>query len=207
VALTQLPPLDPVAVDPLNDDHPMRHVVRQVAFDPAGWTPERAARVAALFDGLAPEWHTRMGPDRLGALHDALDRGGVAGRVCLELGSGTGFATPILAGAFPVVVSADLSTEMLARAPAIVPRVLADASRLPVRDAAVDIAVLVNMLLFPTEVARVLAPHGTLVWVNTSGPATPIHLPASDVVAALGSGWTAVASSAGTGTWCVARRG
>jgi hypothetical protein len=55
-------------------------------------------------------------------------------------------------------------------------------------------------------VARVLAPDGCLVWVNTSGEQTPIYLPADDVVAALGDGWTGVASEAGTGTWCVARR-
>ncbi len=205
--LTDLPPLAPAeAVDPLPCDHPMRTVVRQVAFEPDGWTPERARKVEALFDGLAPEWHTRMGPDRLGALSDALDRGGVTGRVCLELGSGTGFATPILAGRFATVVAMDLSAEMLALAPSVSPRARVDASKLPVRSASADVIVLVNMLLFPVEMARVLAPAGALVWVNTSGPATPIHLPAADVIAALGEGWSGVSSSAGAGTWCVARR-
>ncbi len=62
------------------------------------------------------------------------------------------------------------------------------------------------MLLFPQEMARVLAPQGVLVWVNTSGDRTPIHLPADDVVTAMGEGWTGTASEAGTGTWCVTRR-
>lgn len=206
MSLTVLPPLAPAAaVDPLPCDHPMRTVVRQVAFEPGGWTPERARKVEALFDGLAPEWHTRMGPDRLGALSDALDRGLVTGRVCLELGSGTGFATPILAERFDVVAM-DLSVEMLALAPAVAPRVRVDASRLAVRSSSADVVVLVNMLLFPAEMDRVLAPAGALVWVNTSGPATPIHLPAEDVMTALGPRWVGVASSAGAGTWCVARR-
>ena len=205
--LSFLPAAAPAeAVDPLPCDHPMRTVVRQVAFEPDGWTPERARKVEALFDGLAPEWHTRMGPDRLGALSDALDRGGVTGTVCLELGSGTGFATPILVDRFASVLAMDLSAEMLALAPPVAPRVRVDASKLPVRAASADVVVLVNMLLFPAEMARVLHPAGALVWVNTSGPATPIHLPADDVMRALGSPWVGVASSAGAGTWCVARR-
>jgi hypothetical protein len=64
----------------------------------------------------------------------------------------------------------------------------------------------INMLLFPREVARALAPDGVLVWVNTSGAETPIFLPADDVVTALGDGWQGTASQAGTGTSCVARR-
>jgi hypothetical protein len=52
----------------------------------------------------------------------------------------------------------------------------------------------------------VLAPPGALVWVNTLGPNTPIHLTAEEVDAALGGSWDIVASEAGWGTWCVARR-
>ena len=44
---------------------------------------------------------------------------------------------------------------------------------------------LVNCFLFPDEVDRVLAPDGVVVWVNSSGAETPIHLPSDDVVAAL----------------------
>ena len=62
------------------------------------------------------------------------------------------------------------------------------------------------MLLFPVEIDRVLAPDGVLVWVNTSGEHTPIHLTAAEVERALPGAWDVVASSAGRGTWAVARR-
>ncbi len=199
-------------------DHPMRVVTRQVAFEPGGWTPERRARVAALFDGLAPEWHTRNHPGRDAPLLDALDRGvgasiampSTATTTCLELGSGTGVTTASLAERFERVVALDLALEMLRLAPAdAAPRVQADAADLPFAEGSADVVVLVNTLLFPAEIDRVLAPEGRLVWVNTRGPLTPIHLSAEDVIAALdGTGtWNALASEAGPGTWCVAWRG
>lgn len=192
-----------------NADHPMRQVTRQVAFEPGGWTPERQAKVADLFDGLAPEWHTREVPGRYDALNDALDRGGVpTDGPALELGSGTGLSTPLLAERFPGLIAADLSREMLRLAPAdAAPRVQLDSSGLPFPDGAMSVVLAINMLLFPREMARVLAPTGVLVWVNTSGDRTPIHLPADDVVSAMGAGWIGTASAAGTGTWCVTRRG
>lgn len=191
-----------------NADHPMRTVTRQVAFEPDGWTPERRAKVAELFDGLAPEWHTREVPGRYDALNDALERGGVpTDGPTLELGSGTGLSTPLLADHFPGLIAADLSIEMLRLAPAdAAPRLQADSSQLPFAAGSLRVVVVVNMLLFPTEMDRVLAPDGVLVWVNTSGDRTPIHLPSDDVVAALPGDWTGKASEAGTGTWCAARR-
>ena len=56
---------------------------------------------------------------------------------------------------------------------------------------------LVNCFLFPEEVDRVLAPDGVVVWVNSSGAETPIHLPPDDVAAALPGRWTGVESTAG----------
>jgi SAM-dependent methyltransferase len=183
-------------------------VTREVAFDPDSWTPARRAEVAELFDGEAPNWHTREVPGRYDALEDALARGGVpTDGPTLELGSGTGLSTPLLAGRFPRLIAGDLAIEMLRLAPAdVAPRLQCDSTELPFADGALQVVLAINMLLFPREVARVLAPDGCLVWVNTSGEQTPIHLPADDVVAALGDGWTGVASEAGTGTWCVARR-
>lgn len=194
-------------------DHPMRQVTRAVAGDPSLWSPQVAREVAERFDELAPVWHTRLRADRGEGLEDAFARGWppsagpVFGKVCLELGSGTGFSTPWLAERFPIVLAADLSAQMLARAPADVGlRLRADGARLPLRDGAVDVAVLVNALLFGPEADRVLAPSGTLVWVNTSGTSTPIHLPAQDVEAALPGEWDGVASQAGSATWAVLRR-
>jgi SAM-dependent methyltransferase len=211
MGVEHLPPVVPVHHEReagANADHPMRRVTRQVAFEPDGWTPERKAKVAELFDGLAPEWHTREVPGRYDALHDALDRGRVPrDGPALELGSGTGLSTPMLAERFPNLIAGDLSREMLRLAPAdAAPRLQLDSSRLPFPDGALTVVLVINMLLFPEEMARVVAPDGVLVWVNTSGDRTPIHLPADDVVEAMGAGWRGTASEAGTGTWCVARR-
>jgi SAM-dependent methyltransferase len=211
--VTELHPLVPAADDRpegAGADHPMRTVTRQVAFEPGGWDAERRAKVARLFNDLAPEWHTRLSEERLEVVFDALDRGGLpggAGTRCVEVGSGTGFATPILADRFGTVLAVDVAIEMLRRAPADEGhRVLADAARLPVPDGGADVVVLVNALLFPGEVDRVLRPDGAVVWVSSLGDRTPIYLSAHDVVAALPGDWRAVSSTAGWGTWSVHRR-
>jgi ubiquinone/menaquinone biosynthesis C-methylase UbiE len=173
------------------------------------WDAGARVEVAALFDGLAPEWHTRTSPERARVVDDAFERGGVgSGDTALELGSGTGAYTGVLAERFGRVVATDLSIEML-RLAAGEPghRMLADAHRLPLRDGSVDAAVLVNMLLFPDEVDRVLAPGGCVVWVNSSGEATPIHLMPDEVADALPGSWTGTWARAGTGLWTVLRRG
>ena len=190
-----------------NEDHPMRKVTRQVAFEESGWTPERAVKVRSLFDELAPEWHTRSSEHRFEPVGDALDRGGpIPAGLALELGSGTGLLTEWLSARFPALIAVDLSLEMLRLAPATPPRLLADGSRLPLRDGAASVVLLINMLLFPAEVDRVLAPDGALVWVNTSGDRTPIHLSAEELDDALPGAWHGVAAEAGWGTWAVLRR-
>jgi SAM-dependent methyltransferase len=200
---------DPPKPDQTGAEHPMRKVTRQVAFDVDGWTKERAGKVAALFDGLAPEWHEHANdPQRTAPLDDAYARGGVPrGGRCLEVGSGTGANTVFLAGHHETVVAADLAMEMLRRAPSDVGyRVRADTSNTPVASGSIHVAVLANALLVPSEMDRVLSPRGALVWVNTAGDLTPIHLSAEDVVAAMPGGWDAVASEAGWGTWAVLTR-
>lgn len=189
-------------------DHPMRKVTRQIAFEAGGWSDERAGKVAALFDSLAPEWTSRFRDERLDAVEDALARGGpFSGGHCLEVGSGTGLITAALAARFSSVIAVDLSLEMLVRAPAQPGcRVQADGGRLPVPDGRADCVALVNAFLFPHEVDRVLAPGGAIVWVSTIGDATPIYLPAADVDAALPGDWHGVAAAAGWGTWAVLRR-
>ncbi len=193
----------------LASDHPMRAVTRAVAFDPDGWTPARRAEVMALFDGLADDWSSRDIAGREAPLLDALDRGiGAAPpatrRVALDVGAGNGLHTRHLAPQFEVLVSVDLSHEMLRHAPVgPAARVQGDASRLPVPDASVDVLVLANAFLFPDEVPRVLAPSGVVVWVNSRGTGTPIHLLAAEVDAALPGRWSGVASTAGWGTWSV----
>jgi len=204
--LDRVIPEAPGRPDLAGPDHPMRKVTRQIA-EGGGWDRERAAKVAELFDGLAPEWHLRGSPERLEPLEDALARGDVGSGVCVEVGSGTGIATPLLAGAFDLVVAVDLSMEMLVRAPAEPgPRVLADAARLPLPDRSADAVVLLNAFLFPAEVDRVLRPDGAVVWVSAVGDRTPIWLPPDDVVAALPGEWSGVGADAGWGSWVVARK-
>jgi SAM-dependent methyltransferase len=189
--------------------HPMRAVTRQIAFEPGGWTAERRGKVAELFDGLAPGWHSHLhDPQRSAPLEDAYARGDIPrGGRCLEVGSGDGQNTAYLASHHDVVLAADLSIEMLVRAPADVgARVRADAGSMPLRAGTVDTAVLVNAFLFPHELDRLLAADGTLVWVNTAGDLTPIHLTTDDVVRALPGTWDGVESAAGWGTWAVLHR-
>jgi len=194
-------------------DHPMRKVTQQVAFDPAGWTKERAGKVAQLFDAMASGWSERTSTERQEPLRDALERGGLDGLgegalgTCLEIGSGTGSSTGDLTARFERVVCVDLSREMLRHAtPTTGLPVNADAARLPVRNEGAACVVLVNALLFPAEIDRALSANGALVWVNSLGDRTPIHLSASDVERALPGAWRGRASEAGWGTWCVLRR-
>lgn len=191
----------------------MQALTRELAFNPAGWTPELLTRVTELFDALAPEWHTCAGEERLRPLRDVLRRGGVPkGGVCAEIGSGIGLQTALLLEHFDFVVSTDLSAEMLARTPrsGSVALVRADACRLPFPTGTLDALVAVNMYLFPAEYARVLRPGGRVVFVSVYGERTPIYLPAADVVRALEPALRpsdAVTSGYGISTWTVLTKG
>lgn len=213
--ITELPPVEIAGhrASGLGDErHPMRVMTRRAAgLEGPAWDDSARAQVAALFDELASEWHTRTSPERDAVVADALDRGLAdrpgGGDVCVELGAGIGAYTPRLAGRWRTVLATDIAIEMLELAPADVGhRVLADGARLPLADGAVDAVVLINAFLFPREIDRVLARDGVVVWVNSSGTQTPIHLPADDVVAALPGTWEGVSSAAGAGTWCVLSR-
>ena len=189
-------------------DHPMRNVTRQVAFE-QGWSTGRAKKVAELFDGLADSWVARReDPVKLAPVVDGLERGQVNldGR-WLELGSGTGAGTVALRRYADQVTAADLSFEMLSNAPAeLAPRVRADAMTLPFADDRFDGILMVNMLLFPDEVDRVLAPGGSLLWVNTLGDKTPIHLSGPDLLVALPGEWSGPTARSGSGFWAAVRR-
>jgi len=189
-------------------DHPMRRLTRSVALGEP-WTPDDADRVADIFDSLAEEWSARHVDDTKAApVRDALERGAVPiDGTWLELGSGTGAGTLLLAGIVRSLVATDLSAQMLHHAPGdLAPRVNADASMLPFPDRSFDVVLMINMLLFPHEVDRVLRPAGSVVWVNTLGDQTPIHLPSADVLAALPGAWSGRSARAGTGFWLAAER-
>jgi SAM-dependent methyltransferase len=187
----------------------MRNVTRQIAFQPGGWTPQRKAKVAALFDDLATGWNARStAEESWPPIDDAFARGGAMAGPFVEVGAGTGLATTRLAHHAGFVVAVDVAHEMLLRflEPSGSP-VLSDASTLPFRDRSVGTIIAVNAFLFPLEYDRVLKADGTILWINSLAEDTPIHLPVSDVVRALPGEWTAVSSEAGWGLWATVRRG
>jgi ubiquinone/menaquinone biosynthesis C-methylase UbiE len=193
-------------------DHPMRIATRRAAgLDAGGWTPQLRKEVGEFFDAMSSEWHTRTSPQRTAVVMDALDRGlrhdpSRAG-VAVEVGSGIGAYSGLLAQRFKTVLAIDLSLAMLRLAPPdIAQRIQADGARLPLRDSRATAVVLINCFLFPAEVDRILSPDGALVWVNSSGEQTPIFLDAEDLLSALPGKWTGTSSRAGEGTWCVLRR-
>ncbi|MFD0119791.1 class I SAM-dependent methyltransferase [Streptomyces sp. NPDC058320] len=157
---------------------------------------------------MAAEWDTTLATGRDEPLRDALERGGpFPGGQCLELGSGTGLFTELLRSEFSRVISVDLSEQMLRQAVDRSPaRVRADAAALPLVNAQVSVVAAIDMLLFPAEIVRVLAPNGVLLWINQLGEDGPLHLPAMDVADALPGDWQAVEANAGWGSWAVLRR-
>lgn len=193
-------------------DHPMRvATLRAAGIDRDGWTDDLRHDVEQYFDDLAGEWHARTSPERTAVVVDALTRGlnerQAAGGLAVEVGSGIGTYSALLAERFTKVLAIDLSLAMLRLAPvAPAHRVRADGAVLPVRSASAAAIVLVNAFLFPAEVDRVLRKDGLLVWVNSSGEQTPIHLSSEQVVARLPGRWQGTASRAGEGIWCVLRR-
>lgn len=207
--LTQLPD-HPGATEPepfAGPDNPMRVLTRAKAFGET-WTPSDASRVQEIFDGMAESWsETHVDPVKAAPVDDALDRGDLPldGR-WLDVGSGTGAGARILRGRVDSLVCTDLAAEMLRHAPDLAPKVRADASQLPFPNRSFDAILLINMLLFPTEIDRLLRSTGSILWVNTLGDQTPIHLPPFDVLDALPGAWTGLTARAGTGFWLAARR-
>ena len=190
----------------------MRIATRRAAgLDPGGWTGKLREEVADFFDDLAGEWHTRTSPERTAVVTDALARGldplHLPKGLVVEVGSGIGTYSNLLAQRFSTALAVDLSLPMLQRAPSgPAHRVQADAATLPIRDGAAAAVVLINAFLFPAEVDRVLSREGAMLWVNSSGEYTPIHLSVDDLLATLPRQWGGVASQAGDGLWCVLRR-
>jgi ubiquinone/menaquinone biosynthesis C-methylase UbiE len=139
------------------------------------------------FDRLAAGWEARLGPEALLPLDAALERLPSPPRRVLDLGTGTGKADRVVAKRFPraEIVGVDLSPAMIEEARKVLPaefsgRVrfeVADASRLPFEEGAFDLVVLLNMIPFFGELARVTAPGGRVAAASSFGPQTPIYVP------------------------------
>jgi SAM-dependent methyltransferase len=148
-----------------------------------------------MFDGLAPTWETRIGPHHLGALELALADVPAPRRV-LDLGTGTGVVALALADRYPEaeILGVDLSPGMIEEARLKVSAELAgrvdfevgDAAALSSPDGAFELVVLSNMIPFFDELARVVAPGGTLVFSFSKGADTPIYVPAERLREGLG---------------------
>ena len=142
--------------------------------------------VRAQFDRLAPVWDGRVGPEGLAPLVAALERLEAPPRRVLDLGTGSGKAARAVAARFPEagIDAVDLSPAMIEEArrhlpPELASRVrfaVADASALPFRDGEFDLVVLLNMIPFPEELARVVAPAGCVVFASSFGAGTPIYV-------------------------------
>ena len=167
------------------------------------------------FESLAPSWEDRRGPQSLEPLAAALDRVERPPHRILDLGAGTGIAARLLADRYlhASVVGVDLAPAMVkeARRRTDDPRVtfeVADASRLPHEDGSFDVVVLLNMIPFFDELARVTASGGTVIVAFSSGPATPIYVPPETLKREFGThGFTSFEDvAAGSGTALVASR-
>ncbi len=164
-----------------------RLTTRAVVAHPTLWRLFRRP-LRANFDALASQWHEIAGPEALAPLAEALGRLEAPPRRILDLGTGTGKGAQLAAERYPEaeVLGVDLSSGMIEEAgrrlpPELSGRVrfeVADASALPLGDGAFDLVVLLNMIPFFSELARVTAPGATVVVVHMSGDSTPIWTPA-----------------------------
>ena len=164
-----------------------RLTTRVVVSHPALWRLFRRP-LRASFDALAPQWHEIVSDEeRLAPLVEALGRLEAPPARVLDLGTGTGKGAQLVAERFPEteVLGVDLSPGMIEEAERLLPRELAgrvrfqvaDASALPLADGAFDLVVLLNMIPFFSELARVTAPGATVVVAHMSGAETPIWTP------------------------------
>jgi SAM-dependent methyltransferase len=194
-----------------------RLTTRVVVARPKLWRLFRGP-LRAQFDALAPEWDEILGDEALAPLDAALGRLETAPGRILDLGTGTGKAARLVAERFPQaeVVGVDLAPAMVEQASRLLPRELAghvcfevaDASALPFGDGEFDLIVLLNMIPFFGELARVTAPAGTVIVAHVSGPSTPIWTPPETLRARLALlGFERFEElAAGSGTALLARR-
>jgi SAM-dependent methyltransferase len=171
-----------------------RFATRAVVARPALWRLFRGP-LRAQFDSLAPIWDARREGASMLVLEEGFHHAGSAPHRILDLGTGTGVAARFLATRFPEaeVVGIDLSPRMIEEARALLPAELAgrvrfdvaDATRLPYEDGAFELVVLLNMIPFFDELARVTRPGGHVLFGFSSGADTPIYVPPATLGARL----------------------
>jgi SAM-dependent methyltransferase len=194
-----------------------RITTNAVVAQPGLWRVFRAP-MRKQFDWIASTWEEDRTPDHVAPVEAALERLDREPMRILDLGTGTGLAARLLANRFEraTIVGVDLSTEMVEEARRRLPPELAqrarfeaaDASRLPFGDGEFDLVVLLNMIPFFPELARVTAPGGTIVFASSYGAGTPIYVPPETIEEKLGRlGFTDLEEiDAGEGTAVIAKR-
>jgi malonyl-CoA O-methyltransferase len=137
----------------------------------------RPLRILDPRDGYAL-WASSYAPSAHNPLMSAEQRAmeerlaSVEAESALDIGTGSGRYLPILAACgITRVVGVDFSMPMLARNDSVFPLVCGDAERLPFADRTFDLVLasltvghLPDVVLWATEVARVLKPGGTLLY-------------------------------------------
>ena len=163
-----------------------RATTRAVVARPVLWPLFRRV-LRTYFDTLAPAWDDRRGPEALAPLEAALERVATPPRRVLDLGTGSGKGARLVADRYrdAEVVGVDLAPRMIDQAERHLPEALrervrflvADAAALPFGDGEFDLVLLLNMIPFFDELARVTVSDGTLVLSFSSGAQTPIYVP------------------------------
>ena len=170
------------------------------------------------FDRLATRWDAMRDPAHLAPVEAALGAVERAPARALDLGTGTGAAAQAVALRWPSVevVGVDISRRMIAEAGRTLPAELlgrvqfrvADAARLPFADGSFELVVHANMIPFFDELARVVAPGGSVIFGFSGGADTPIYVSPERLRAGLDQrGFVQFAAfSAGRGTALLARK-
>lgn len=194
-----------------------RFATRVVVRWPALWRVFRTP-LRAQFDALARGWQGPGGAGAAAPLAAVFDRLSGPPKCILDLGTGTGNGAQLAAARFPeaTVTGVDLSPGMIEEARRRLPAELAgrvrfevaDASALAFQDGAFDLVLLLNMIPFFSEIARITAPGGTVAIVHGWGASTPIWTPPETLrtgLAPFGFG-EFDELAAGSGTALIARR-
>lgn len=187
--------------------HPCRVWLERILRDESDQEAWRG--IAAAYEQMAPEWRSWVATQShyLDPVSDALTRIGRVDRA-VEIASGTGEATGLIAAQASLVLAVDSSPSMIARSP-VMPNVrwlLGDVRSLPVDPGWADLVVGLNAVPSFREIDRVCAPSGRVLWASSFGRDTPLYVEPERFVQLLGPEWVGAARRVGFGEWCVAER-
>ena len=187
--------------------HPCRVWLERILRDESDEDAWRG--LAAAYEEMAPEWRSWVATQShyLDPISDALTRIGRVERA-VEIGSGTGEATGLIAARARLVLAIDSSPAMISRSP-VTPNVrwiLGDVRSLPIDRDWADLVVGLNAVPSFGEIDRVCAPSGRVLWASSFGPDTPLYVEPERFVRLLGAEWVGTARRVGFGEWCVAER-